>query len=137
MTDDLVKRLREMRGPNVWEAADRIEELEKENKYLEEKDTDQVRWIDSYLRDDMRSEEKLKKANGRIEELEAALRKIDAATISHVDGRDLLDQIHPRHMLDIRRRVDGKEDWFEADWLSDLRDARNAARVVLGENKDD
>ena len=28
MTDDLVKRLREMRGPNVWEAADRIEELE-------------------------------------------------------------------------------------------------------------
>jgi hypothetical protein len=28
MTDDLVERLREMRGPNVWEAADRIEELE-------------------------------------------------------------------------------------------------------------
>ena len=28
MTDDLLKRLREMRGPNVWEAADRIEELE-------------------------------------------------------------------------------------------------------------
>ena len=28
MTDDLVKRLREMRGPNVWEAADLIETLE-------------------------------------------------------------------------------------------------------------
>ena len=33
---DLVKRLREMRGPNVWEAADRIDALEAENKALRE-----------------------------------------------------------------------------------------------------
>ena len=46
-------------------------------------------------------------------------------TFSHVDGRDLLDELHPRRMLDIKRRVDGVETWFEGDWLSNLRDERN------------
>jgi hypothetical protein len=46
-------------------------------------------------------------------------------TFSHVDGRDLLAEIHPRNTLDIKRRVDGVEKWFEADWLTNLMDARN------------
>ena len=46
-------------------------------------------------------------------------------TYSHVDGRDLLDELHPRKQLDIKRRVDGRETWFEGDWLSNLRDERN------------
>ena len=55
-------------------------------------------------------------------------RRYDAmvrATFSHVDGRDLLDELHPRKELDIKRRVDGIETWFEGDWLSDLRQERN------------
>jgi hypothetical protein len=55
-------------------------------------------------------------------------RRFDAmvrATFSHVDGRDLLDELHPRKELDIKRRVDGSEVWFEGDWLSNLRDERN------------
>lgn len=56
MTDDLLKRLREMRGPNVWEAADRIEELEKNFEL-------QLEW---YLSNKRRLDD-------RIEELEAAL----------------------------------------------------------------
>ena len=59
MTDDLLKRLREMRGPNVWEAADRIEELEKNFEL-------QLEW---YLSNKRRLDD-------RIEKLEAALQKI-------------------------------------------------------------
>ena len=70
-----------------------------------------------------------------IERLREALRGMDDATISHVDGRDLLDELHPRHTLDIKRRVDGIETWYEGDWLSRLRDARNIARAALGEGK--
>jgi hypothetical protein len=71
-----------------------------------------------------------------IEQLRELLRKIDLATISHVDGRDLLDELHPRNTLDIKRRIDGKETRFEGDWLSNLRDARNAAREAL-KNKEE
>lgn len=50
---------------------------------------------------------------------------------SHVDGRDLLDELHPRKTLDIKRRVDGVETWFEGDWLSNVKDARDIAMYVL------
>lgn len=56
------------------------------------------------------------------------IRRFDAMcqrTFSHVNGRDLLAELHPRKELDIKRRVDGKETWFEGDWLSDLMDARD------------
>lgn len=56
------------------------------------------------------------------------VRRFDAmtrATFSHVDGRDLLAELHPRKQLDIKRRVDAIDTWFEADWLSDLMRARN------------
>ena len=71
-----------------------------------------------------------------IERLREALRDMDKATISHVDGRDLLDELHPRHTLDIKRRIDGIETWYEGDWLSRLKDARDAARAALGEGKE-
>lgn len=68
----------------------------------------------------------------------AAAEKVNAATFSHIDGRDLLAELHPRSELDIKRRVDGQDKWFEGDWLTTvyreikpLRDAlkaRDAAR---------
>lgn len=61
------------------------------------------------------------------------MRGIITATHSHIDGRDLLAELHPRKTLDIKRRVDGVETWFEGDWLSNLMGARNAARAALGE----
>lgn len=49
-------------------------------------------------------------------------------TFSHLNGRDLLEELHPRRMLDIKRRVDGVETWFEADWLTNLMEARDGNR---------
>lgn len=46
-------------------------------------------------------------------------------TFSHVNGRDLLAELWPRKTLDIKRRIDGKDTWFQGDWLSDLLDARD------------
>ena len=69
------------------------------------------------------------------EKLRAALRFLVSSTYSHLDGRDLLGELHPRNTLDIKRRVDGVETWFEGDWLTDLMDARNIARVALGEKQ--
>jgi hypothetical protein len=56
------------------------------------------------------------------------LKRFDAmvkSTFSHVDGRDLLRELHPRKTLDIKRRADGRETWFEGDWLSNLWTERN------------
>lgn len=49
-------------------------------------------------------------------------------TFSHVDGRDLLKQLDPRRTLDIKRRVDAVETWFEGDWLTDLFYARDGQK---------
>jgi len=67
----------------------------------------------------------------RIEKLEEALKVVIQATHSHVDGRDLLAELHPRYMLDIKRRRDGVETWFEGDWLSNLWTAIKFARSAL------
>ena len=67
----------------------------------------------------------------RIKVLEDALRAIDKQCFSHVDGRDLFAQMHPRNTLDIKRRVDARETWFEGDWLTDLWTAIKAARAAL------
>ena len=58
---------------------------------------------------------------------ETTLRNLVAVTFSHIDGRDLLAELHPRKTLDIKRRVDGVEKWFEGDWLSSLMQWRNQA----------
>jgi uncharacterized protein YqgV (UPF0045/DUF77 family) len=59
------------------------------------------------------------------------LQRIVDATHSHIDGRDLLAEIHPRKTLDIKRRVDGVETWFEGDWLSTVWDAVKEAKAFL------
>ncbi|MPZ20154.1 MAG: hypothetical protein GEV06_19885 [Luteitalea sp.] len=73
---------------------------------------------------------------GLVEGWIYVFKRIDAAVRSH-DGRDLLDELHPRHHLDIKRRLDGRETWHEGDWLSDLRRAMQQARVLLagGDNQ--
>jgi hypothetical protein len=56
------------------------------------------------------------------------VRRFDAmckATFSHVDGRDLLAELHPRNTLDIKRRADANDTWFEGDWLTKLMTARD------------
>lgn len=67
----------------------------------------------------------------RIVALEQSLGILLGTFKSHVDGRDLLDELHPRHTLDIKRRVDGRETWFQGDWLSNTRTAAIHARSVL------
>jgi len=47
------------------------------------------------------------------------------ATFSHVNGRDLLAELHPRSELNVWRRQDGRSTWFEADWLTTLMYARD------------
>jgi len=59
------------------------------------------------------------------------LQRIIAATYSHIDGRDLLAELHPRKTLDIKRRVDGRETWHEGDWLSTLYNEIKMARAHL------
>lgn len=70
-------------------------------------------------------------ASEREKKLVEALRAVNATTFSHVDGRDLLAELHPRKTLDIKRRVDGHETWFEADWLSRLYEVMKEARTLL------
>jgi hypothetical protein len=67
--------------------------------------------------------------------LREALNAIIATTHSHIDGRDLLAELHPRNALDIKRRVDGRETWFQADWLSDLWTAIKTAQALGGEHE--
>lgn len=69
--------------------------------------------------------------NNTARELERLLRQIIKSTTSHIDGHDLLKELHPRKTLDIKRRVDGVETWFEGDWLSGLYDAVKEAREFL------
>ena len=71
--------------------------------------------------DDNDTTVELCKLHGDI--IHAAL-EVSKATFSHIDGRDLLAELHPRRQLDIKRRIDGIETWFEGDWLSTLWAAR-------------
>lgn len=66
-----------------------------------------------------------------VKDVVKALEVVLSTTISDVDGRDMLAELHPRNMLDVRRRADGVETWHEADWLSDLNRALVIARDAL------
>lgn len=48
------------------------------------------------------------------------LDKIIELSHSHVDGRFLFEPLLHRKQLDIKKRLDGVETWYEGDWLSDL-----------------
>ena len=65
-----------------------------------------------------------------------ALKAIDKKCFSHVDGRDLFAQMHPRRMIDIKRRIDGVETWYEGDWLTDLWHEIKKARIVVEKIED-
>lgn len=60
-----------------------------------------------------------------------ALEAINKECFSHVDGRDLFAQMHPRNTLDIKRRVDARETWFEGDWLTDLWGQIKKSRAAI------
>jgi hypothetical protein len=68
--------------------------------------------------------------------LAKALEDLLATFKSHVDGRDLLDELHPRKTIDIKVRVDARERWHEGDWLSNVRDAVRPARITLAAVKE-
>ena len=53
-----------------------------------------------------------------------------AATFSHLDGTDKLAELHPRRMLDIKRRIDGVDTWFDGYWLTNLMKARDGEKVT-------
>ena len=73
----------------------------------------------------------LRRLHALNQELLEALEAINKKCFSHVDGRDLFAQMHPRRMLDIKRRVDGRETWFEGDWLTDLWHAIKKSRAAI------
>ena len=75
--------------------------------------------------------EQLAAALATCEAKDAALSAIIGATKSHVDGRDLLAELHPRHYMDIKVRRNGKDIWFEADWLSNLQRAITSHKAAL------
>lgn len=76
-------------------------------------------------------EQQLAAALAACEAKDAALSAIIGATKSHVDGRDLLAELHPRHYMDIKVRRNGKDIWFEADWLSNLQRAITSHKAAL------
>lgn len=84
---------------------------------------------------DMQADALMKESANEIERLREALRKINKATISHVNGADLLDDLHPRDEINIVVRIDGENVWHEGDWLSYLRDAVIEARSALEEKE--
>lgn len=60
---------------------------------------------------------------------DALINEVVRRSYSHVDGRDLFADLKPRKTLDIKKRRDGVETWYEGDWLNDLGDAiRNLER---------
>lgn len=64
------------------------------------------------------------------EEQAKRYREMVIATFCHIDGQDLLARMHPRRLIDIKRRVDGVETWFEGDWLTTLMECRDGKREV-------
>lgn len=72
----------------------------------------------------------MKELDSRYRVAEAA-RRVNETTYSHVDGRDLLAELHPRHHMDIKVRRDGQDHHYEADWLSSLYAAVQALRAQL------
>lgn len=57
----------------------------------------------------------------------ARFRAMEAATKSHVDGRDLLYELNPNgaHFINIRVRINGQWKEYEGDWLKRLMWARD------------
>lgn len=67
----------------------------------------------------------------------AAARAVVEAATSHIDGRDLLAELHQHgwpHEIDIKTRKDAIDRWYEGDWLKDLYRAMiNLRRLMPGD----
>ena len=63
------------------------------------------------------------------EEQAKRYREMVLACFCHLTGEDNLGKLHTRRMIDIKRRVDAVDTWFEGDWLTTLMDARNGKEV--------
>ena len=72
----------------------------------------------------------MKELDSRYRVAEAA-RRVNERTYSHLDGRDLLAQLHPRHHIDITVRRDGQDTVLEADWITGLYEAIKRLRAEL------
>lgn len=59
--------------------------------------------------------------------MRATLDAMNAATYSHVDGRDLLHELQPNgaHHIDIIVRINGQDRRYQGDWLKRLTHARD------------
>lgn len=59
--------------------------------------------------------------------MRATLEAMNAATYSHVDGRDLLHELQPNgaHHIDIIVRINGQDRRYQGDWLKRLTHARD------------
>lgn len=65
--------------------------------------------------------------------LREAAGELDQAFYSHIDGRDLLEQLCPSgwHHCDIVVRIGGKDIHYEGDWLKDVWYARRKLQEAL------
>lgn len=67
----------------------------------------------------------------RLSELEPIIQEIIKRSHSHVDGRFLFEPLLHRKSIDIKKRLDGVETWYEGDWLSELgRSIKSAANIL-------
>ena len=79
-----------------------------------------------------RAAAELERLQAREAELVGALGLYERVTTSHVDGRDLLEELQPSawHYCDIVVRIGGKDCRFLGDWLKGVWYARKNARVL-------
>ncbi len=77
----------------------------------------------------------IKMLHGKIDNQVMLLKNIIATTKHHETKNCLFARMHPRKTLDIKRRVDGKEDWFEGDWLSNLWKEIQVAEAAIEDIK--
>ena len=87
-------------------------------------------FMSDWLRD---CADEMERRDQGIAEMEGALGLYEKAMTSHVDGRDLLEELHPEswHYCDIVVRIGGQDRCLEGDWLKSVWRARKNAREVL------
>lgn len=112
--------------------------IERLDFYAEDMDDDdKLPW---HFFDDMRQsiaeirnrDAEIERLRAREAELVGALGLYERVTTSHVDGRDLLEELQPSawHHCDIVVRIGGKDCRFLGDWLKGVWYARKNARAL-------
>ena len=70
----------------------------------------------------------------RVRELEGQIQSIIECSHSYIDGRFLFEPLLNRKTLDIKKRKDGVDTWYEGDWLSDLGKTIQKAKAALAKH---